>query len=423
MEDFIYIGEKTENINKFSNLSDVVFSVVPDCTKAIKTIDSIQDKLDIAVFFEQRDLIIDLSNIQTLRKNYPGVYFVLVSDNLSPQDSLTYLKNGVNNAISLKDPAVIKHVIDFLKVRKDACIKDFSEKKAHTRLEFHLPFWKRLCDIFFASLILICLSPIFLLAVLAITLGSKGPIIYKSKRVGGNYKIFDCLKFRSMYTNTDNCIKNYADRNTYNDFNEDKDICNSTLDVIISDDNVDKLISNAMISDDNADQLSHDEKYLESMKISDDAATTSEDIVTGTALYADDYIVGQKQYSTNRDKEISHPFIKMKNDPRVTKVGYILRKFNIDELPQFINIIKGDMSIVGNCPLPLYEAELLTNDEYIERFIAPAGLLGLWQVENREKKGMTTAEERRQWDIQYAKLFSFQLDVKIIWRSFKVLFH
>ena len=95
MEDFIYIGEKTENINKFSNLSDVVFSVVPDCTKAIKTIDSIQDKLDIAVFFEQKDLIIDLSNIRTLRKNYPGVYFVLVK--AKGADGKTYnIKRDVN---------------------------------------------------------------------------------------------------------------------------------------------------------------------------------------------------------------------------------------------------------------------------------------------------------------------------------------
>ena len=76
------------------------------------------------------------------------------------------------------------------------------------------------------------------------------------------------------------------------------------------------------------------------------------------------------------------------------------------------------MSVVGNRPLPLYEAELLTSDEYVQRFMAPAGLTGLWQVEKRGSAGKMSAEERKQLDIKYAKDFSFHMDMMIIIRTF-----
>ena len=115
--------------------------------------------------------------------------------------------------------------------------------------------------------------------------------------------------------------------------------------------------------------------------------------------------------------EMSGLMFKMEDDPRVFPVGRFMRKFSIDELPQFWNILKGDMSIVGNRPLPLYEAELLTSDEHIDRFIGPAGLTGLWQVEKRGEAGKLSAEERKQLDIIYAKTFSFWLDIKIILKT------
>ena len=99
-------------------------------------------------------------------------------------------------------------------------------------------------------------------------------------------------------------------------------------------------------------------------------------------------------------------------------MGHIIRKYSIDELPQLINILKGDMSIVGNRPLPLYEAELLTSDDYIDRFMAPAGLTGLWQVEKRGDQGALSAEERKQLDIKYARNFSFRMDIRIIFKTF-----
>lgn len=116
--------------------------------------------------------------------------------------------------------------------------------------------------------------------------------------------------------------------------------------------------------------------------------------------------------------ERSNAFIKLENDPRITKIGHIIRKYSIDELPQLFNILKGDMSIVGNRPLPIYEAELLTSDEYIQRFMAPAGLTGLWQVEKRGNSGSMSAEERKQLDIKYAHTFSFCWTQRLYSRTF-----
>ena len=107
----------------------------------------------------------------------------------------------------------------------------------------------------------------------------------------------------------------------------------------------------------------------------------------------------------------------LSDEERLTPFGEKLRSTSLDELPELLNILKGDMSIVGNRPLPLYEAELLTSDEHIDRFMGPAGLTGLWQVEKRGEAGKLSAEERKQLDITYAKTFSFWLDIKIILKT------
>ena len=134
-------------------------------------------------------------------------------------------------------------------------------------------------------------------------------------------------------------------------------------------------------------------------------------------LYSDND-APENDYLKVKRHERSNAFIKLENDPRITKIGHIIRKYSIDELPQLFNILNGDMSIVGNRPLPVYEAELLTSDEYIQRFMAPAGLTGLWQVEKRGNSGSMSAEERKQLDIKYAHTFSFWLDMKIIIKTF-----
>ena len=113
-------------------------------------------------------------------------------------------------------------------------------------------------------------------------------------------------------------------------------------------------------------------------------------------------------------------FFKMKDDPRVTKLGNFLRNSSIDELPQLFNVIKGDMSIVGNRPLPLYEAEQLTTNEWSMRFLGPAGITGLWQIIKRGKSDMSD-RERKKLDNFYNKKFSVWLDLKIILMTVPVL--
>ena len=136
-------------------------------------------------------------------------------------------------------------------------------------------------------------------------------------------------------------------------------------------------------------------------------------------LVGDDFVVAESDFNKKKEEEINNAFIKIEDDPRITKVGKFIRKFSIDELPQFFNILKGDMSIVGNRPLPLYEAEKLTADSSIDRFMAPAGLTGLWQVEERGRGGAMSAEERKQLDIIYGQTYNFLLDLKIILRTFR----
>lgn len=376
MQYFIYIGKDSKTIELFSKLSIGVFYAISNCNKAIKVLDKIRKKYDTALFFEQVSLSKDIADIRYMRQKYPGLYMVLVIDSLSKEEAAEYLKAGINNTVKYETThEALTDLSTFLKRRKEQKIKAL-QLKAQNINAFKLPLWKRVFDIFFSGMAILCLSPLLILTALAIRIESKGPIIYKSKRVGSNYQIFDFLKFRSMYTDADKHLKDFNALNQYQE--EEQDIWGEE--------------EQETALNENADE---------------------EEIL----LISDDFVITEEDYIHKKSKEKNNAFVKLENDPRITKIGRFIRKYSIDELPQLINILKGDMSIVGNRPLPLYEAELLTSDEHIDRFMGPAGLTGLWQVEKRGEAGKLSAEERKQLDITYAKTFSFGLDIKIILKT------
>jgi lipopolysaccharide/colanic/teichoic acid biosynthesis glycosyltransferase len=223
---------------------------------------------------------------------------------------------------------------------------------------------KRAIDLIGSSFLLLVLSPLFLVVALLIKISSRGPIFYTSKRVGQDYRVFDFIKFRSMRTDADSLLSKMNSVNQYADSNE----------VLTIDNQADKR-----------QELISDEGWISESS----------------------WLAAQSQ---------EKPFVKIANDPRITRIGTFIRNTSIDELPQLVNVLRGDMSLVGNRPLPLYEAEKLTTDEAIERFTAPAGITGLWQVTERGKAGMS-AESRQKLDVKYARRASLCLDLWILFRT------
>lgn len=123
----------------------------------------------------------------------------------------------------------------------------------------------------------------------------------------------------------------------------------------------------------------------------------------------------------NADLSDGPVFFKINNDPRITRVGAFLRNTSLDELPQLLNVLLGNMSLVGNRPLPLYEAATLTTDDWARRFMAPAGITGLWQIKKRGKEDMSV-EERINLDIDYANKYNFAYDLWIMANTPSALF-
>ncbi|WP_294746716.1 sugar transferase [uncultured Prevotella sp.] len=341
------------------------------------------------LFFEKTIQSEDVTAITYLRKISNGIYIILLTNQLDDEERKVYQECGINDTLDINAPVtVINKKLQFI-FDRESILFDAQVTKKRV-LQFKIPLWKRIFDIVFSLLAIIVLSPVMLITVIAIKLESPGPALFKSKRVGTNYKIFDFLKFRSMYTDAEKRLKELSKTNNqYTAGQNESDVFTTTP------------------SSEQIKQQMPDLGMEAEMMISDEEVM----------LIGDDFVVAESDFSKQKEDEINNAFVKIENDPRVTKVGRFIRKYSIDELPQLFNILKGDMSIVGNRPLPLYEAEKLTIDSSIDRFMAPAGLTGLWQVEERGKGGTMSAEERKQLDILYGQTYSFGLDMKIIFRT------
>lgn len=304
--------------------------------------------------------------------------FIIISKEEEKPARLKALKLGIDDFYTTEvSPKDIRNRIIFLKKYKQLLLKNRANNKPDIT-EIKIPFLKRAFDIMVSLTALILLTPLFLVIAACIKLESRGPIFYISKRAGTGYQVFNFFKFRSMRTGADKELKKLMHLNQYS-------------------------LDNLELEDDDC-------ICMDCMMMDAPCSPITE--VKGKSIC-------ENQLERVK-KKAGSSFVKIENDPRITRIGKFIRNTSIDELPQLFNVLIGDMSIVGNRPLPLYEAEQLTTDQWARRFLAPAGITGLWQVTKRGKADMSEAE-RKQLDIDYAESFSFWSDLKIIFKTIPAL--
>lgn len=193
---------------------------------------------------------------------------------------------------------------------------------------------KRVIDVAGSAMALILCSPLFLAIALAIKLSSKGPVLFKQKRVGLHGQRFTFFKFRSMYIDNDVTVHKAF---------------------------MTKLITRE-----------------------------------------------EHRKSSNKDSSATY---KITNDKRVTKMGMLLRRTSLDELPQFLNVFKGDMSLIGPRPAIPYELAAYQTWHRRRMLEAKPGITGLWQVAGRSR---VKFDEMVRMDLRYARSWSPWLDFKIL---------
>lgn len=188
--------------------------------------------------------------------------------------------------------------------------------------------WKRVLDLIVAIAALVALAPLLAIIAVAVKLTMGGPVIYRHQRVGYGGKPFDCLKFRTMVSDSDSVLQRYIQKNP----------------------------------------------------------------------------AAAEEWRRSR---------KLVNDPRVTRLGLFLRKTSLDELPQFLNILRGDMSCVG--PRPVVVAEMGLYGEHVPDYLsARPGITGLWQVSGRN---CLSYRERVKLDAKYVREWTFTSDLIIMMRT------
>jgi exopolysaccharide biosynthesis polyprenyl glycosylphosphotransferase len=151
----------------------------------------------------------------------------------------------------------------------------------------------------------------------------------------------------------------------------------------------------------------------------------------GPAFFTDDRVgVGQRAFRCHKFRtmqqdakenqacleemnEAGEVLFKLRDDPRVTRVGGLLRRTSLDELPQLWNVLKGDMSLVGPRPLPLRDCGLMEDSDH-RRHVMKPGITGLWQVSGRSQLGF---DDMVRLDLQYMETWSLKSDAYIMWRT------
>jgi exopolysaccharide biosynthesis polyprenyl glycosylphosphotransferase len=190
-------------------------------------------------------------------------------------------------------------------------------------------FQKRLFDVVFSSMVLLCGLPVLIAVAVAVKATSKGPVFYRSERIGLDGEPFEMIKFRTMVDGADAMVEKLIEQN------ESK----------------------------------------------------------GGVLF------------------------KIRNDPRVTPIGTFLRKYSIDELPQFINVFMRDMSVVG--PRPPLAGEVNTYDDYVKRrLLVRPGITGLWQVSGRSDLSW---EDSVRLDLFYVENWSMIADLQIAVKTLRAM--
>lgn len=382
--DYIYYGRSRENFEHFQSQLQETFGVDLKYFDDFETLykyfqENIGHFLSVIFYEQSPSLMTDLRQLTKLNSYDREKLLFLVGKGFSLLEKKSYFEAGVTNSInSNANKNVFESIKKYIRLYLEARSQTEQFKTPASLFpKLRIPIGKRVFDIVVSSLLILMLSPLLITAYLAIIIESKGPAVYRSKRIGAGYYMFDFYKFRSMYADADKRLKEYMMHNQYAK-QETVETSNA------------QSFANADIP-----QFTMDE--LRDVLIDDDI------VVKGTDMAS---------------KQKKAAFFKLEKDPRVTKVGRILRKYSIDELPQLFNTLFGDMSIVGNRPLPLYEAEMLTTDDSVERFMAPAGITGLWQVEKRGDNGSMSDHERIKLDIDYAKNYSVWMDIKILFKTF-----
>lgn len=347
---------------------------------------------DLKLGKEKYTFILSVSDLQGLHGlrlketidslGFSDIPFFLITPHINKAVIKECISHGITDIfpIPLK-PQALRFRLDFF-LRHPATSDN--KKAAPILEEFKMPLGKRAFDIVASGLALLLLSPLFLIVAVLIRLESPGPVFYYSYRVGTGYNIFKFYKFRSMHTGADAKLKVLKHLNQYE----------------------------TGVAE--ADPPSTQVKEL---------CELCEQAGGGCLqpLYDDRNVYCEKLYGAEGKAKKESAFIKIVNDPRVTRVGKFIRNTSIDELPQLWNVLIGDMSLVGNRPLPLYEAEKITTDQYALRFLGPAGITGLWQVEKRGR-GAMSEEERLRLDNDYVKNFNLLFDIKIILKTIPALF-